>query len=113
MIRRPPRSTLFPYTTLFRSLSVALSVGSRPPGVTWHPIRRSPDFPPPAPLLAKAAIARPTLATHDTAALAEINRIKARNSRAPGSTAGGRCDSRRRPGRLIAGLHHLRMPALH
>src|SRR5258708_12122735 len=23
MIRRPPRSTLFPYTTLFRSLSVA------------------------------------------------------------------------------------------
>ena len=27
-------------------LSVALSVGSRPPGVTWHLIRRSPDFPP-------------------------------------------------------------------
>ncbi len=26
--------------------SVALSVGSRPPGVTWHPARRSPDFPP-------------------------------------------------------------------
>src|SRR3712207_7602863 len=25
MIRRPPRSTLFPYTTLFRSLSQALS----------------------------------------------------------------------------------------
>src|SRR5690349_23006468 len=24
MIRRPPRSTLFPYTTLFRSLSAAL-----------------------------------------------------------------------------------------
>src|SRR3989449_3627382 len=24
MIRRPPRSTLFPYTTLFRSLTVAL-----------------------------------------------------------------------------------------
>src|SRR3712207_8298770 len=24
MIRRPPRSTLFPYTTLFRSLSVSL-----------------------------------------------------------------------------------------
>src|SRR5258708_26264133 len=24
MIRRPPRSTLFPYTTLFRSLAVAL-----------------------------------------------------------------------------------------
>src|SRR3989454_11978960 len=24
MIRRPPRSTLFPYTTLFRSLAIAL-----------------------------------------------------------------------------------------
>src|SRR3712207_7883710 len=27
MIRRPPRSTLFPYTTLFRSLSPARDVG--------------------------------------------------------------------------------------
>src|SRR5438105_9722269 len=26
MILRPPRSTLFPYTTLFRSLSVAVSI---------------------------------------------------------------------------------------
>src|SRR3712207_7719902 len=26
MIRRPPRSTLFPYTTLFRSLAVAVRV---------------------------------------------------------------------------------------
>src|SRR5260370_30936998 len=26
MIRRPPRSTLFPYTTLFRSLSGALDI---------------------------------------------------------------------------------------
>src|SRR3712207_8611119 len=30
MIRRPPRSTLFPYTTLFRSDAGAL-VGRRPP----------------------------------------------------------------------------------
>src|SRR3712207_9563836 len=29
MIRRPPRSTLFPYTTLFRSRSVSLSVVMR------------------------------------------------------------------------------------
>src|SRR2546429_7156349 len=31
MIRRPPRSTLFPYTTLFRSVdeAVAIVVGSR------------------------------------------------------------------------------------
>src|SRR5437660_8978886 len=28
MIRRPPRSTLFPYTTLFRSLSVLGRVGA-------------------------------------------------------------------------------------
>src|SRR5947199_4610041 len=27
MIRRPPRSTLFPYTTLFRSKAVTLDVG--------------------------------------------------------------------------------------
>src|SRR3712207_7541423 len=29
MIRRPPRSTLFPYTTLFRSLLCGRSCGSR------------------------------------------------------------------------------------
>src|SRR2546425_6233600 len=29
MIRRPPRSTLFPYTTLFRSLGEALALGTR------------------------------------------------------------------------------------
>src|SRR3989442_10199300 len=29
MIRRPPRSTLFPYTTLFRSLLFGLLVGER------------------------------------------------------------------------------------
>src|SRR5256885_13234880 len=27
MIRRPPRSTLFPYTTLFRSLRLCLTLG--------------------------------------------------------------------------------------
>src|SRR6266496_547425 len=32
MIRRPPRSTLFPYTTLFRSA-----------GRTWRPCRQPPD----------------------------------------------------------------------
>src|SRR3712207_8161704 len=30
MIRRPPRSTLFPYTTLFRSTAKPLFVGSIP-----------------------------------------------------------------------------------
>src|SRR3712207_9399641 len=33
MIRRPPRSTLFPYTTLFRSVAAALA-GYRGPGRT-------------------------------------------------------------------------------
>src|SRR2546426_6929170 len=31
MIRRPPRSTLFPYTTLFRSLAVVLTDEGRGP----------------------------------------------------------------------------------
>src|SRR2546430_12816897 len=35
MIRRPPRSTLFPYTTLFRSVlqsSMVMVIGPTPPG---------------------------------------------------------------------------------
>ena len=32
-------------------LSVALSVGSRRPGITWHPALWSPDFPLPKPVL--------------------------------------------------------------
>src|SRR5688572_32587490 len=28
MLRRPPRSTLFPYTTLFRSLALSLAFGA-------------------------------------------------------------------------------------
>src|SRR2546422_3552504 len=30
MIRRPPRSTLFPYTTLFRSMGVEKLIGLKP-----------------------------------------------------------------------------------
>src|SRR3712207_8106980 len=40
MIRRPPRSTLFPYTTLFRSR------GDRPPVACRGPVPRRP-LPPP------------------------------------------------------------------
>src|SRR3712207_7148123 len=46
MIRRPPRSTLFPYTTLFRSdegierglawLAAHFSVKENPPNQSWH-----------------------------------------------------------------------------
>src|SRR2546430_8228466 len=57
MIRRPPRSTLFPYTTLFRSATRAPS-GAAPPGQTrardhattenWHsPASRGPGRNPP------------------------------------------------------------------
>src|SRR5258708_17352051 len=38
MIRRPPRSTLFPYTTLFRSPGHALPASSRrpsPASISW------------------------------------------------------------------------------
>src|SRR2546422_3710977 len=36
MIRRPPRSTLFPYTTLFRSPGAPVRGGDRPPGGAPH-----------------------------------------------------------------------------
>src|SRR5947207_11368628 len=44
MIRRPPRSTLFPYTTLFRSSPCCAASGS---GTSWSVERRSrtPRFP--------------------------------------------------------------------
>src|SRR5258708_31396339 len=43
MIRRPPRSTLFPYTTLFRSPNVSLIVGGLESldAPTWQPAARS------------------------------------------------------------------------
>src|SRR3712207_8200049 len=37
MIRRPPRSTLFPYTTLFRSQVITLQVEHRCPGPGIEP----------------------------------------------------------------------------
>src|SRR2546427_1259101 len=49
MIRRPPRSTLFPYTTLFRSL---VQLGS--PGSVWGP-------PEPARLSTKGETGLPTV----------------------------------------------------
>src|SRR5438309_7808115 len=37
MMRRPPPSTLFPYTTLFRSASPVLSAGLAPPAAEATP----------------------------------------------------------------------------
>src|SRR5205814_7909244 len=43
MIPRPPRSTLFPYTTLFRSVSAALRTGRSPVFlVCWRANRAPP-----------------------------------------------------------------------
>src|SRR2546426_6950817 len=39
MIRRPPRSTLFPYTTLFRSALVDLGEAARETGVVEQHVR--------------------------------------------------------------------------
>src|SRR2546422_6544346 len=44
MIRRPPRSTLFPYTTLFRSYAFGLSKDERKTGRN-NDIRKSWQFP--------------------------------------------------------------------
>src|SRR5256885_4188788 len=47
MIRRPPRSTLFPYTTLFRSADEPrLVVDGNHPGLSLHapPCRLNPSF---------------------------------------------------------------------
>src|SRR5947208_12939047 len=40
MIRRPPRSTLFPYTTLFRSKDVAVYVAERDQANAIHFLER-------------------------------------------------------------------------
>src|SRR5882757_10456142 len=42
MIRRPPRSTLFPYTTLFRSSSVRVRSGARNRNASASDLRPSP-----------------------------------------------------------------------
>src|SRR3712207_8019629 len=44
MIRRPPRSTLFPYTTLFRSRASAASA-ARPPARALRECTREPGRP--------------------------------------------------------------------
>src|SRR3712207_7896433 len=41
MIRRPPRSTLFPYTTLFRSPSHSTDPGRNPPSFRRRPESRN------------------------------------------------------------------------
>src|SRR2546427_3952136 len=49
MIRRPPRSTLFPYTTLFRSLSIIRMIRSpepsQPRGILAYIVESAKDSP--------------------------------------------------------------------
>ena len=72
----PFHPCLYQNMTIGGIFSVALSVGSRPPGVTWHSALWSPDFPPLATWYhlgryqeVTAAAAQPTLRTdyHETA----------------------------------------------
>src|SRR2546430_5147182 len=44
MIRRPPRSTLFPYTTLFRSLKSRPNLALNTTGAFWRATTRKPHF---------------------------------------------------------------------
>src|SRR5256886_11628862 len=46
MIRRPPRSTLFPYTTLFRSRCAWVSASTRAGAPSSRPMRRRPHSAP-------------------------------------------------------------------
>src|SRR5258708_4542868 len=46
MIRRPPRSTLFPYTTLFRSLSFSAAAQGTAADYPNKPVRMIVPFPP-------------------------------------------------------------------
>src|SRR5687768_18232135 len=59
MIRRPPRSTLFPYTTLFRSSRAAGPNRSTPPSAASSPrVRRaSASSPPPSSIPPRASCA--------------------------------------------------------
>src|SRR5258708_25867149 len=57
MIRRPPRSTLFPYTTLFRSAIIAAAVERQP---RRHlPVLSAPALRSPPPRTAATTAARP------------------------------------------------------
>src|SRR2546425_4485866 len=62
MIRRPPRSTLFPYTTLFRSLFLATSPAAGRAAAFWHPLRTIADARAPV----RLAVDRVTVRRGDT-----------------------------------------------
>src|SRR3712207_7983629 len=68
MIRRPPRSTLFPYTTLFRSYVVDWSLDKMPllgEGVARAAAKLGVDPVKPITLLGVAALAEPDLRSEE------------------------------------------------
>src|SRR3712207_7100252 len=68
MIRRPPRSTLFPYTTLFRSLSPTMVIGAYfALGIVVLLTRVVSPNPKPAAQARPAAAAQPAPAADDAA----------------------------------------------
>src|SRR5260370_30301635 len=89
MIRRPPRSTLFPYTTLFRSL---VYVPERSGSTVALSIRASPD-----PLLIAAAILPARRSEEHTSELQSHLNLVCRlllEKKKKTSTAGSRNDER-------------------
>src|SRR2546425_5172492 len=71
MIRRPPRSTLFPYTTLFRSL-VVLVQPRRRRGLRWGALRLGRTRLPPGSLLGLLRLGRSEEHTSELQSLAYL-----------------------------------------
>src|SRR5438477_9790093 len=79
MIRRPPRSTLFPYTTLFRSWShpkSLLSLGRFPRSVTRHrPISIAAAGAPGAALVRRRPPGQPRSEEHTSELQSHVNLV--------------------------------------
>src|SRR5260370_9796557 len=76
MIRRPPRSTLFPYTTLFRSKRTAVSCGTWD-GLKfqWLPTISIPPTPTPRAWCSTAAIPRGRSEEHTSELQSHLNLV--------------------------------------
>src|SRR2546421_5154518 len=75
MIRRPPRSTLFPYTTLFRSLTT-----SEPGAHEQRRVIGPPDIQTRKTALGNATFAQVQLSPHEGVGRADGNRRRVRRS---------------------------------
>src|SRR5258707_14581773 len=82
MIRRPPRSTLFPYTTLFRS-NIGISPASEAPCTLFWPRSGCRPVPgrPTCPVIKASAIKQPAYPWHRQSALLDRTGLDHRASR--------------------------------